>query len=514
MSVLFRIAGLAVAWLLLIAASLSAQSITLTPDQAHDDLLYLRRQLRTYHPGLGHYTPNVQMEQLFDSLYNRVTSPIEYLSFFHHLSPYLNGLKDGHTNLNHRRGFIDRDTRFVPFYVRQVDHDYFISHNASADTSLRRGTRLLAVGGQPIADVHQILMDSDRSGSDGDNMTGRHNWSLTQFADYYAAWYGSVDSVTIHYQRARPDGSLDSTVRQTRVAGVVSATFRQNLIDRYKADFGRDSEFRQANLSLRLVDSLSSTAVLRVSSFMNLKTFDPFQWSFKKRLKQAFRQIKTTGVENLVVDLQDNGGGAVLNSARLLQFWMPKPFTIMQSEYIKPAARDELISRWNPLSMLDFRLRYRSDGQGGFASRAAVSRRYRPFRRLAFRGNLYLLMNGSSFSAATSVLAKTLDAGQGTFVGEACGGAYWGDFAGQFKYVTLPHSRIQVRIPLKKLTHAVAEAHANGFTIEPDFTAQRTHDDLMTNRNVALRETMLLIRHQVTAIRAVDTGDELEALKR
>ncbi|MEZ0485710.1 S41 family peptidase [Fibrella aquatica] len=509
MSVLFRIARLAVVCLVMLTSPLAAQSITLTPDQAHDDLLYLRRQLRTYHPGLGHYTPNAQMEQLFDSLYNRVSSPIDYLAFFHHLSPYLNGLKDGHTNLNHRHGFIDRNTRYVPFYVRQVDHDYFISHNASADTSLGRGTRLLAVGGQSIADVHRTLMDGDRSGSDGDNSTGRHNWSLMQFADYYAAWYGSIDSVTIQYQRARPDGSLDSTIRQTRVAGIVSGLFKQTLLERYKADFGRNSEFRQPNLSLRLVDSLSNTAVLRVSSFNNPKTFDPFQWAFKKRLKRAFQHIKKTGVENLVVDLQDNGGGAVINSARLLQFWMRKPFTIMESEHIKPAARDVLVNRWNPLSMLDFNLRYRPDGQGGFASRAALTRHYKPFRRLAFRGNLYLLMNGSSFSAATSVLAKTLDAGQGTFVGEACGGAYWGDFAGQFKYVTLPHSRIQVRIPLKKLTHAVAEAHANGFTIEPDFTAQRTHEDLMTNRNVALRQTLILIRQQVTAIRTADRQDQL-----
>ena len=64
-------------------------------------------------------------------------------------------------------------------------------------------------------------------------------------------------------------------------------------------------------------------------------------------------------------------------------------------------------------------------------------------------------MNGASFSATTSVLAKTLDAGMGTFIGEASGSAYWGDFAGHFKTVTLPNSRLQVRIPLKKLTHAV-----------------------------------------------------------
>ncbi len=506
-----RTLGLALAGLGLCTSPLVAQ--TLSPDQARDDLLYLRQQLRTYHPGLGHYTPPARMEFLFDSLFNRVTEPVTYLTFFRHLTPYVNGLKDGHTNLNHRHGFIHDQTRYVPFYVRQVGDNYFVSHTAAAEPGFDRGTRLLAVNGVTMRELHKILMESDRSGSDGDNVTGRRHWSLMQFADYYAAWYGSVDSVVLQYQRFNANGTLDSVVCQTRLAGVTSGAFRQALLKRYPADFGRQSELRQPNLSLRVVDSLSGTAVLRVASFLNPGVFDPFQWAFRKRLKRAFKAIRAAGVENLVVDLQDNGGGVVLNSARLLQFWMPKPFRIMESEHINAAARAELVNRWNPFSALDFAFHYRPDGEGGFASRAAVSRRFVPYRRLAFRGNLYLLMNGSSFSAAASVLAKTLDAKQGTFVGEACGGAYWGDFAGQFKHITLPHSRIQVRIPLKKLLHAVAATNANGFTIEPDFVAHRTHADLMANRNAALRETLLLIRQQVTAIRAMPLGNRLEALK-
>ncbi|WP_229376454.1 S41 family peptidase [Fibrella aquatilis] len=492
--------------LLTLIVPLSTAAQPLTPDQAHDDLLYLRRQLRAYHPGLGHYTPEQRMEQVFDSLYNRVDAPIDYLPFFRHLSPYLNALKDGHTNLNHRKGFINRYTRYVPFYIRQVDGDYFISHNASEDSTLRRGTQLVSIDGQTVADIHQALLEGDRSGSDGDNVSGRQQWSLTQFADYYACWFGSRDSITVQYRPARADGTVDAVLHEKRLACPTVARFREKLWQRYPTDFGPKSESRQPNLGLRIVDSLSGTAVLRVSSFSNPRGFDPFGWGFRKRLKRAFRQVKEAGIDNLIVDMQDNGGGAVINSARLLQFWMPAPFRIMAREEMKLAARPQLITRWNPLSVLDFKLRYKKDGRGGFISRMA-NRQYRPIGRLAFRGNLYLLMNGSSFSAATSVLAKTLDAGKGTFVGEACGGAYWGDFAGQFNYITLPHSRIQVRVPLKKLTHAVDADHANGFTVEPDFTVTRSYTDLLTNRNFALDYALKLIRQQVTAVRIGDGGN-------
>lgn len=170
----------------------------------------------------------------------------------------------------------------------------------------------------------------------------------------------------------------------------------------------------------------------------------------------------------------------------------------MAQEEMKRAARAELITRWNPVSAINFSLQYKPDNSGGFSSRSG-HRRYHPRHKDAFKGNLYFLMNGASFSAATSVLAKTLDAGMGTFIGEASGSAYWGDFAGHFKTITLPNSRLQVRIPLKKMTHAVIADRANGFTVEPDFTITRSYDDLISNRDYVLDYTLRLIRQGVVA---------------
>lgn len=466
-------------------------SQNLTPAQTREDMGYLKRKLDLLHPGMGYYTPQPRMEQLYDSLYNRLTAPMDYQEFYHHVSPFVAALKDGHTNLNHQKHYFSKHTRYIPFFIRLVESHYFISHNVSADTSLRRGTELLTINNRTISDLHHELMNADHSGSDGDNLTGRQQWSLVQFADYYAAWYGSTDSISITYRYTG-----DTTIRRTHLPCPTLREFRSTMRERYGAEIDRLA--KQSNLSVRVVDTLTRTAVLRVSSFMGLKKKDPFQWAFNRRLKRAFKQLRDDNVQNLVVDMQGNGGGIVLNSARLLRYWMPKRFRMMEQETMKRAARSELITRWNPVSALNFSLQYKTDHAGGFSSRSG-HRRYRPYYKDAFKGNLYFLMNGASFSAATTVLAKTLDAGIGTFIGEASGSAYWGDFAGHFKTITLPNSRLQVRIPLKKMTHAVAADRANGFTVEPDFTITRSYDDLMTNRDYVLDYTLQLIRQGVVA---------------
>ena len=92
---------------------------------------------------MGYYTPHARMEQLYDSLYNRLTAPMDYLTFFHHVSPFVAALKDGHTNLNHRKNYFGKSYPFLTLLYTTGRITYFISHNVSADTSLQRGTNYL-----------------------------------------------------------------------------------------------------------------------------------------------------------------------------------------------------------------------------------------------------------------------------------------------------------------------------------------------------------------------------------
>ena len=64
----------------------------------------------------------------------------------------------------------------------------------------------------------------------------------------------------------------------------------------------------------------------------------------------------------------------------------------------------------------------------------------------AFRGNLYLLVNGGSFSASSILAAKLNNDGRATIIGEETGGANDGNIAGRYSTVKLPNSKLKLPI--------------------------------------------------------------------
>ncbi|GAB3249827.1 hypothetical protein GCM10027347_07190 [Larkinella harenae] len=462
---------------------------TLTPEQARADIAYLKKKMDRLHPGIGHYITDTAYRQLYDSLDRHLNEPLSYQAFFQTVTPLITSLKDGHTALGHRKGYMKQNRRLIPFYLREVDGHYYVSHNLSPDTTLVRGTEILSINGQPMAALHQLLQDTDRSGSDGNNLTGRRFRSLISFAHYYTNWFGPSDSVQVTYHLPG-----DTPVLTRYIRCEPRAVLETNLKKRYRKELNL-----KPNLSVTVIDSLKNTAVLRVSTFGG-NPLELLTRKYPRQLKRAFREIERKKIQNLVVDVRGNGGGAVVNSVRLLQYWLPQPFRVLERETMKRGYRSTFVTWYNPASWVLFPILFKSDTTGGFTERFG-GRPHPPKSRYAYRGNLYFLVNGASYSATATVLSQTLNQQLGTFVGEACGGAYWGDFAGQFKNITLPNSGLRVRIPLKSMNHAVDIRRANGFTVEPDFPVARTYDDLMSGRDFGLAATLKLIQEGKTAQR-------------
>ncbi len=148
----------------------------------------------------------------------------------------------------------------------------------------------------------------------------------------------------------------------------------------------------------------------------------------------------------------------------------------------------------NPISPVAFFLTHHRDRTTGlWRTNTSKKRDFKPNKKLGYRNNLYLLVNGASFSATASVLSHLRDQGIGKIVGEAPGGAYWGDFAARFKVITLPNSKLRLRIPLKTMYHDVKPL--DDPEIKPDFPVSRTYEDIVTpGRDYGLEYVKAIIR--------------------
>ncbi len=459
-------------WLfILILPVLNSSAQDLTRADMKEDLVFLKKKLDNWYPGIGYYLPEKDFQALYDSLYINVPEKLSYLDFYRMVNPLISAQKDGHLNLSHRKKYTDKHTKVFPFLIRDVNGKYFTAFTTASDTTICQGTEILRIENQNIKEIHALLADKYRNGADGDIPTGRFFRTLVNFSGSYASWFGIKDSLNIQFILP---GSQDTMSRY-----VACETF-DTINARLKKKYAKDLRSTQ-NLQLTEIDSIKNAAILNIDTFSSFKKGNLLGNRFNKKLRRAFRTIEEKGYEHLVLDVRSNGGGAVANSSRLLSYILPEPFTVMRSSSLKPKAVFPYVtSPINPISPIHFFFHHRRDRATGLWKSAPEPKRYtQPARKYAYRKKLYFLVNGASYSATVSVLAHAESQGVGVRVGETPGGAYWGDFAARFRVVKLPNSRIRVRIPLKTLYHNVKPS--DKFDLEPHYPVNRTYEDLVTS---------------------------------
>ena len=92
-----------------------------------------------------------------------------------------------------------------------------------------------------------------------------------------------------------------------------------------------------------------------------------------------------------------------------------------------------------------------------------------PKQQHNFDGNVVVLIDGGSFSATSEFCAIAKRDHRAMFLGEETGGTFDGNTSGIYDQVTLPNSRLAIKIPLIKYVSAVQDTAFNfGRGILPD----------------------------------------------
>jgi len=141
---------------------------SLSRPQMRKDIAYLNKKLEKLYPGLGHYGSQKAYDNHRDLLVAQLPDSLTYRDFFKRIAPLVNSQKDGHLGLYQRKKLTDKNTPYLPFILREVAGKYYVALNGSTDSTLWRGTELLAIEGQPLSELHTLLADNFRGGADAD----------------------------------------------------------------------------------------------------------------------------------------------------------------------------------------------------------------------------------------------------------------------------------------------------------------------------------------------------------
>jgi hypothetical protein len=80
------------------------------------------------------------------------------------------------------------------------------------------------------------------------------------------------------------------------------------------------------------------------------------------------------------------------------------------------------------------------------------------------------------------------------FIGEECGAGYYGNTSGFMPTLTLPNTKLRVRIPMMRYVMAVSDYQYPDRGIIPDYPFQRSIEDYLNDQDTELEYVFNLIK--------------------
>lgn len=465
---------------LYIALSLSALAQTLTPEQLKTDFTRFRTALNEVHPEMYRYTSKTKFDSLFEVTYAQLNRSMTQHEFYVTMVPLLTALRDGHI-----KWIVSGRDEHYPFSTDKLFplKLYFLNNKAwvvgnYGPSHVPDGVELVSINGQSIATIIQKLFPN-MTFADGDRIGGKYEDLNRYFSGYYATFIGAPNAFEIVYKT----GSEEKTVT---VSSIAEKTIK-DYVEAHKP---------AAQKPFRLTFSDRQTAVMTIERFWS----DEKEQDFHKFLKEAFLELKEKGAQNLVLDLRDNEGGEESWGVELYSYLAEKPFRYydhisvrQKKKFSFPAWTSNLYKKLKWLAV--------KKRDNGYIMTMLPGLKTRKPKSDAFNGNVYVLINGNSFSVTTEFAARVHADKRATFIGQESGGGYKVNSSGIFTITQLPNSKIDLGIGTFGFNMANVPAEVReGQGIVPDYVVAPTADDIIKHHDPVMEYTLKLIQTQPTTL--------------
>jgi len=371
-----------------------------TVSQLKDDFTALRTAFEKKHPNIYLYTPKQRLDSMFDSLYIHIDRPMTMVEFYRHVTLLSSLIKDGHSYIlpsDESRSLNNKNEKFFPLHVSWIEGKLYADMNCTGDsTAITDGVQILSINGVPAADVMQQLLE--RQVRDGNSETYAvwilNNW----FREYYSYIFGYPAAFVIEYKINNAAATVTHTIP---ALGKDSISYYMHK--KYAARIAEKKEgqgvFLETNKTLE-------TAILTIRTFDDDILREDYSQNFRSAIYGYFEKIKKDDMHTLVVDLRDNQGGDPENGILLLSWLLDTPFTMI----------------------------YKGPSAGV----------HKPVKE-PYKGKLYVLINGGSFSN-TAMVSSCLDSfKRAIFVGQETGGNKY-ILSGDAEDIELPATKIHCQV--------------------------------------------------------------------
>ncbi len=469
------------------------------------DLAYAK--LQKLHPKLYQYITKEKLDFKFDSLKTTIKNPMSSHDFYKKLAPVIAEVRQGHLSVSPpKRRFTTKENKLnkkKKFEFYDLDFEIFkdslwIVNSQGADSTII-GSKVLKVNDEDASTL--IANYKTLFTSDGYNTTFQNKVIGARFSGYYYTDKGFLDSITLTlknkdslytktFRRIAKDATAkkrhDSLIKPKKLTKTARklAKVKRKQQKKYNAKHGFEKSRKKYTRNFDFIGKDSSVAYIKIRGFKN--------GNYKKFYKETFTKIDSAKPDVLIIDLRNNTGGRLAEIDKFYSYLTAKEYQLIEKSEVltsQPFLKSSM-SKNTPTSVkiisgllspitvtYSFLKSSKKDGKRYFKFGSAKVKKPNP---LNFKGKIFVLINGGSFSASSILSTNLHGAKRAIFVGEETGGAYNGTVAGVFSSTELPTSKVKMRIGLAQI-EALYKTKKEGYGIKPDIRIRPTINDRLNN---------------------------------
>ncbi|MDM8158533.1 S41 family peptidase [Labilibaculum sp. K2S] len=429
--------------------------------EMEQDLVFLHQKLANVHPKFLNKDFAKQWQAKYDLLSGHLSDSISEMESFVILSKLLSEVDDDHTALyfpySTRINYMKNGGLSMPFSIRVRNNKLYINeYFAEQAVNGIAGAELLSINS---IDSKQLLHDvrvlaGNKNGTSGDKSVERLFamccWMLYGETKQYELKIAGFDSAV-----------LCKAVTNDKYFELKNKLYPPKKEKSFGLQFSENNEF----------------ACLKIASFYDTEKLASF-------LRHAFDSIQENKCGKLIIDVSDNPGGRSSSVDSLLNYLTSKAYSQYSSISVRPSL--ELKSKYKE-SKPDF---YKliagipADSLYHIGDSLLIQTPHKT--NSPFTGEVFVLVNGRSNSAAATFAGAVKRYHIGKIIGEPTGGTikYYGDFL----TFTLPCSGLTFVVSAKEFIQYGNRELTEG--VLPDF--------ILAAPNSELSEIVLLLKGALT----------------
>ena len=497
-------------------------------DDLRKDVDVAKKKLLTKHVDIDMYHSKNIITNRLDSFRNSLQNPMKPNDFQREFSKVISSFGHGHTTLSYlqkratkeeKKKYKKSKSPFIFIDFKEYNERLYLLKNRSKHSTLVRNGEILAINGISFNDFYKE--NSGIRKGDGFIKT-LDGYILT---NYYSAFVrnkiGMTDSIVL--TMVKNDSVFNQTIKREytkkkekksnisvkndsipvkKVEKVAKIKLskedkkRRKELEKHKSDVKKYFVYNKSKndyqRELIFPNEEDSTTVI-----LNIKSFSISHG--KEAYPFIFDSIKKLNIDNLILDVRDNGGGYVSDINYLYSFLTTRnKKQMVTSDDVKVNSKFTMINKYFrksdvightvglPLTLYAsvkslFDISKKKDGYYlDIKKNKSLLNQENKYQQ-----NLYVLTNGMSYSATAILSAALQNEGKAIFVGEETGGDYNGTVAGKIIDFKLSNSKLKLLIGIMDYKPNTSR-ELIGRGVMPNIPIDMTFDDVLNKKDPQL----------------------------